>query len=387
MQSFRARLTPFIVLLLLAQQLPARTPGVPEFRQALPGYKFQFPRDHASHARYRTEWWYYTGHLQGQAGRSFGYQLTFFRMALLPALQNRKSKWATRDVILAHLALTDETNGKFYFCDRAGRAVLNLAGAETIAQSATPAIWLDDWRMSFSGRKGEFQSMWARGKSVSTSTDEEEFGLRLTQALLKPPAVHGIDGVSQKSPGRGQASHYYSMTRLATRGTVSIGGENFAVTGESWFDHEFGTNQMAENQVGWDWFSLQLNDGRELMLYRMRLRDGGTDPYSSGTIVDRDGTTRHLKVGDFNLESLATWKSAESGANYPARWRISVPSEAIELEVEPTVANQELNTKRSTQITYWEGSIRAKGTQRGQAVEAKGYVELTGYAEALGGVF
>jgi predicted secreted hydrolase len=250
--------------------------GAAAYRLALPGYKYAFPRDHASHPAFSTEWWYYTGHLRTRDGRRFGYELTFFRQALAPQIPKRASQWATRDIIFAHFAITDEAKRKFYFTDRIARSAAGIAGAGT----KTPRIWLGDWDLRFSG--GE-QTM----RALGASDDSTRFGLELTQTPQKAPIIHGENGVSQKAKGRGRASHYYSFTRLSTRGTLRIGNERFQVSGQSWFDHEFGSNQLAAGQVGWDWFSLQLEDGRELMLYRMRLRGGGTDPYSSGTLVER----------------------------------------------------------------------------------------------------
>jgi predicted secreted hydrolase len=345
------------------------------YRLSLPGYKYSFPRDHAAHPEYLTEWWYYTGHLQSRNGRRFGYQITFFRQALTPRLKNRRSKWAVRDIIFAHLALTDETTGKFYFSDRISRAALGLAGAET----KTPHVWINDWMLRF---RDNMQTT----RAASTH-DGTAFALDLSQQSLKPSVIHGENGVSQKTAGRGRASHYYSFTRLSTRGAVRIGDERFAVTGQSWFDHEFGSNQLGKNQAGWDWFSLQLADGSELMLYRLRLRGGASDPYSSGTLVEKSGRARHLTLQEFRIEPLGTWRSPASGGRYPARWRLTLPRQGIELDVTPTVANQELNTRGSIDVTYWEGSVRVRGTQRGTPLSGVGYVELTGYARDFNRTF
>ena len=349
------------------------------FRAALPGYKFQFPRDHAAHPDYATEWWYYTGHLQAQNGRKFGYQLTFFRVGLSPKSQKRKSKWATGEVILGHFAITDEDKNRFLFCDRASRAAAGLAGAQT----QTPRVWLGNWSVRFAGRK---QWIKADGKNRNDSRGVR-FSLSLEQIPLKAPVAHGEKGVSQKSAGIGQASHYYSFSKLQTRGVLKIGDESFAVAGQSWFDKEWGSNQLAKNQIGWDWFSLQLRDGRELMLYQMRLQGGKIDSFSSGTIIERDGRARHLKRSDFQISPLATWKSPVTKADYPSKWRVVLPRERIELTIEPTVAAQELLTARSTNISYWEGSVRAVGTQRGKQIGGNGYVELTGYSAPFRGTF
>jgi predicted secreted hydrolase len=353
----------------------AQTPQT-SFRAALPGYKFSFPRDHGSHGAFQTEWWYYTGHLKSKSGRRFGYQLTFFRTALVPAIGKRTSKWAVRDVMFAHFAISDINGRRFFNTDRISRKILNLAGADE-AGAPSPRIWIGDWTLRFGGASGERQTMRAAGTSNGTA-----FSLSLTQRQLKPPVIQGTNGVSQKSAGAGRASHYYSLTRLASSGTVQIGGETFAVTGQSWFDHEFGSNQMSKNQTGWDWFSLQLSDGRELMLYQLRLSGGRIEPYSSGTLVEKDGRARHLKLSEFQIQSLATWRSPRSGGVYPAKWRVRVPRENIDLTITPSLADQELNTKRGARFDYWEGSVDVTGTQSGQ-----GYVELTGYSRPMGGTF
>ena len=356
-----------------------------KFESAVPGYKFSFPRDHNSHANYATEWWYFTGHLRAKNGRRFGYQATWFRTALAPQIQ-RKSGWATRDIQFAHMALTDESGRQFFFTDRIGRAVLGLNGATTNAKN--PKIWIGDWKLNFSGATGQYQNFSVRCVSDSNATKGQNFSLNLKQIALKPPAIQGENGVSQKSAGAGRASHYYSYTRLQTRGTVQIGDEKFAVDGQSWFDHEFGSSQLDKNQVGWDWFSLQLSDGRELMLYQLRLKNGAIEPLSSGTIIEKNGRTRHLKRRDFRLTPLSFWTSQATGARYPARWKIEIPAEKLVLQSTPTIENQELRPRRSgLDLSYWEGSVEANGTHNGRPVSARGYVEMTGYARAFRGTF
>jgi predicted secreted hydrolase len=193
--------------------------------------------------------------------------------------------------------------------------------------------------------------------------------------------VHGTNGISQKGSAVGQASHYYSFTRLATAGTLTIGKESFNVTGTSWMDHEFGSADLDKNLVGWDWFSLQLDNQRELMLYRLRRADGSADPVSSGTLIDREGRGQHLSIGDFTLAPTSYWTSPTSKARYPQRWRLTIPSQQLSLELAPLMAEQELSTTGSTQVTYWEGAIKATGTAQGKPIHGQGYMELTGYAE------
>lgn len=376
----------FLAVLLFLH--PRRISGAPEqkrFRLALPGYSFSFPRDHGSHPPFATEWWYYTGHLKAEDGRRFGYQLTWFRSALSPEVR-RRSAWATRDIFFAHFALTDETGRRFFFSDKIGRGALGLAGATS--GSALPRIFIGDWVLRFNGRKGERQSIKASAKSDASATKDQEFSLNLNQINLKNPAVQGVNGVSQKSSGRGQASHYYSLTRLQTTGTLTIDGQKMKVSGQSWFDHEFGSSQLGKDQVGWDWFSLQLDDGRELMLYQLRLKNGRVEPLSSGTLVEKDGRTRHLRLADFRLTPLSTWKSPETGATHPLRWKVELPRLKLQLEVSTPVENQELRPRRSgLRLSYWEGSIRAKGSQSGRPIEAVGYLEMTGYASAFRSTF
>jgi predicted secreted hydrolase len=237
-----------------------------EFRPALPGYQYSFPRDHNSHPEFATEWWYYTGHLTSRDGRKWGYQLTWFRTALAPEIK-RKSKWATRDIMFAHFALTDENGKRFFFTDKIGRANIGLSKAD--AKSLTPRIWCENWKLQFSGKKGEFQAFEAKGVSDALGTKATTFAINLNVHSSKPPVINGINGVSQKSTGVGRASHYYSYTDLDSKGTITVGDEKFEVTGKSWLDREWGSSQLAKNQVGWDWFSLRLSDGRQLMLYRI----------------------------------------------------------------------------------------------------------------------
>lgn len=377
MQAFRV----FLCLLLL----PSCSHAAEKFKLAVPPYTFQFPRDHNSHPAYSTEWWYYTGHLQTKDGRKFGYQLTWFRTSLAPAIK-RQSAWAARDLMFAHFALTDENGQQFYFTDRIGRANLGLNGAD--ANSKTPRIWCGDWVLKFGGVTGEKQTIRARGVSDAKATSGQDFALDLSQITLKPPIINGENGVSQKSAGRGRASHYYSYTRLKTSGTLVIGNERLSVTGQSWFDHEYGSNQIDKSQVGWDWFSLQLSDGRELMVFQLRLKNGQTEPLSSGTLIDKSGKSRHLKLADFRLAQLSRWKSPATGATYPATWRVTLPREKLNLLVTPAVANQELRPSRTgANLAYWEGSVIARGTQNGRALNGVGYLEMTGYASAFGQSF
>ncbi|HEX5646038.1 MAG TPA: lipocalin-like domain-containing protein [Nitrospira sp.] len=341
------------------------------FEQAAAGYRYEFPRDHGSHPSYRTEWWYYTGHLQTKTGRLFGYELTFFRRAVSPEdIKTQPSQWTVSHLYLAHFAVTDVAGRRFHFSEKLSRAGLGKAGAEESRLYA----WIDDWRADAQPAPNGMHTLFARDGTAT---------LDLQLLPAKPLVVHGRDGISRKGAGEGNATHYYSFTRLETTGSVTIGTERFEVTGTSWMDHEFGSTDLGSDLAGWDWFSIQLDDRSELMLYRLRRKDGGSDLESSGTVVLPDGKTRHLSVSDIRIESTGTWTSRESKAVYPSTWRIAVPSMDLALEVMPLLADQELRTSRSTQVTYWEGAVSVSGIKQGRSVKGQGYVELTGYAERI----
>lgn len=341
------------------------------FQPATAGYRYEFPRDHGSHPSYRTEWWYYTGHLRSKTGRSFGFELTFFRRGVSPEdIKTLPSKWSLHHIYLAHFAVTDITGKRFHFSEKLSREGLGKAGAD----ESRLRVWIDKWRAEAEPDSAGVHTLVAHDETHSLA-------LRLEPA--KPPVAHGAAGISQKGKDVSQASHYYSFTRLSTTGRLTIDGEQFEVSGTSWMDHEFGSGPLGDDQVGWDWFSIQLEDNTELMLYRMRLKDGSYDLASSGTVISSDGSPQHLEVTDFQIESTATWTSPESKATYPAKWRLKFPSRDLVLDVVPLVADQELRTSRSTMVSYWEGAVAVTGTKRGQPVKGQGYVELTGYTERL----
>lgn len=333
------------------------------YRPAVAGWTYVFPRDHGSHPAFATEWWYYTGHLRNDAGRTYGYELTFFRVGVSPHGENRKSAWAVRDVYMAHLAVTDEATGTFAYFDELSRGSLGDASAAV----GRLAVHLGTW----SARE--------KDGAVLLKGVRNGYGVEISAVPIKPPAIHGEEGISRKGPGVGEASHYYSLTRMKTVGRVCIAGKWTDVQGESWFDHEFGSAALSAAQVGWDWFGLQMDDGTEAMLYLMRGTNGKPDGYSSGTLIDASGKTIHLKVGDFHVETLAHWHSDASGANYPSKWRIRIPQTGWDVTVEPTVADQELRTARSTGVTYYEGSASVLGRVWDKPASGKAYVELTGY--------
>jgi len=211
--------------------------------------------------------------------------------------------------------------------------------------------------------------------------NEEDCEINLTLAPLKSEVIHGIDGISQKGPSTGNASHYYSLCRLDTSGQIVVGGESFEVTGLSWMDHEFGTSFLDDEQIGWDWFSIQLEDGRDLMLFEIRRKDGSVDPRSSGTLIESDGAPIHLGHEEFSLLPLQKWQSSASGATYPIGWAVEVPRFGLHLDVTAAVEDQELRTPESTGVTYWEGSVTTEGRFGDKKVRGRGYLEMTGYAD------
>jgi predicted secreted hydrolase len=363
-------------LLFFASSLMVAMPGLavdtePEFRLAAEGYRYAFPRDHGSHEEFRTEWWYYTGQLTAKDGRPFGYQLTFFRRGM-PREQTKTlpSQWAVTQLYLAHFAVSDLNKGRFHVAEKMSRAGLGKAGAA----SDRLHVWIDRWSAESPSAVPGTQTLHAA---------DGDLAIQFTVSPEKPLVLHGANGLSRKGAGVGQASHYYSFTRLATTGTLTVGNESFDVTGTSWMDHEFGSADLADDLVGWDWFCLQLDDQRELMLYRLRRTDGSADPASSGTVIDRDGRGHHLLIGDFTLEPTSYWTSPASKAHYPQRWRLTIPSLQLSLELVPRMAEQELSTTHSTQVHYWEGAIETTGTVEGKPIHGQGYMELTGYAERI----
>jgi predicted secreted hydrolase len=339
----------------------------PTYQLALPGRKISFPADHYSHPDFKTEWWYYTGHLETDSGKRYGYQVTFFRFGVRDRQKQMKEQPLFTELYMAHFALSDIAEKKFAFQERINRGYNDKAGAATDRYR----VWNEDWQVEGDDKNHRIQ------------VSDRGTALRLTLKSLKPPVLHGLNGLSQKGEGEGRASYYYSLTRMQSDGEVTINGKKEKVRGLSWMDHEFGSNQLREDQVGWDWFSLQLDNQTELMLYLIRRKDGTADPYSSGTLVRADGTIKHLALKDFRIAVVDRWKSPKSGANYPMKWKVSIPFEELELEITPAFQDQELITNRSTRVTYWEGAAKINGTIRSRPITGNGYVEMTGYAGKL----
>jgi predicted secreted hydrolase len=343
-----------------------------EWKQAIGPHGWNFPRDHGSHPEYKTEWWYFTGNLSDTTGSHYGYQLTFFRQGIQYKLGKPSGPWDIRDVYLGHFALADSGKRKFQYAERISRSGPGLAGAS----AGNLDVWLLDW------------SARMKKSTIALKARHGQMELDLTLIPKQPLVFHGQNGLSRKGPGEGQASYYTSFTHLETKGFLKTSSNNrIAVKGRSWFDQEFGSNQLTAEQKGWDWFSLYLSDGRDLMIYLLRRKDGSIEPASSGTLIETDGKTRHLNLSEISVQVMEHWKSTRSGGHYPSRWRIKIPSSEIDITIVPYLADQELDTKGSTGVTYWEGAVSGQGTSRNKSINCQGYAELTGYAGSLGSLF
>ena len=355
------------------ESLPAAAPAE-GFARATEPNAIEFPRDLGPHDDYQTEWWYYTGNLATADGRPFGFQFTIFRRALAPPLDTEfsgknsvsGSGWRSNQVYLAHFTISDIGGDEFYPAERFSRGAAGLAGA----QAAPYRVWLEDWSVEEVG-PGQVR--------LRAQTNEAALDLTLTETL--PPVLHGDGGLSQKGPEPGNASYYYSIVQQQAAGTVSIAGQPLDVTGLAWKDHEWSTSALSAGAIGWDWFSLQLDNGGALMLFEIRRADGTREATSAGSYIAPDGTVTHLDLGDWTLEVTDTWTSPTSGGEYPAGWRIVVPSIGLELEGRPLMPNQELNVS----TVYWEGAVEFSGTLDGAPIKATGYIEMTGYAGSMEG--
>jgi predicted secreted hydrolase len=362
-----------LALLFLLQTASPGAVSARNWKQATGQRSWSFPKDHGVHPDYRTEWWYFTGNLVDDKGGKYGYQLTFFRQGIRREINGSPNAWSVADIYLAHFAVADINRKAFWFSEQTSRTGPGLAGARPDA--------MDVWCLNWSARMD-------KGR-IFLEASREDVQLKLELMASKQPVFHGEKGLSKKGALPGQASWYYSFTDLQTKGTLrtKASKKQMAVSGTSWFDQEFGSNQLAEGQVGWDWFALHLSDGRDLMLYMMRKKDGAVEPSSSGTLIEKDGRTRHLKLAEISLDVLDYWKSHRSGARYPARWRITIPSADLKLDVFPLISDQELDTAASTGVVYYEGAIAGAGQSLRTSVSCEGYVEMTGYAGSLGGIF
>jgi predicted secreted hydrolase len=357
-----------LVFLALTGYSSTQAQEAPIFRPAEPGYAYEFPRDHFSHDDFRIEWWYYTGNLESAEGDRFGYQLTFFRVALEGTKKiANPSKWKIGQIYFAHMTVTDITGKKFHFFERINRKGLNNAGAK----SDRLLVWNEDWVLT------------NRGKAHRLKALESGTGVDLKLIPVKDMMFHGKEGISRKGEREGNASHYFSYTQMRTTGKVFIQGKAYEVTGTSWMDREFSSDQLNPNLTGWDWFSLKLDNNTEIMLYQLRRKDGTVDSFSSGTLVTANSASRHLVKDDFSVEVTGDWTSKKTKITYPAGWVVSLADSDTRLKIQPDLDDQELSNLRSISGSYWEGSVSIEGTYEGRPVKGKGYVELVGYGKPL----
>jgi predicted secreted hydrolase len=347
---------------------PESTAPADPWQRAIGPWSWLFPRDHGAHLNFKTEWWYFTGNLSDSQHRPFGYQLTIFRQGVQFKPAQPTSKWAARDFYFGHFTISDLAANKFHVGERVTRGALGEAKAAPDRMDVALGPW------TIQQDADEQMHLAARAPGMAIDFAEHP---------LKPLVLEGVGGLSQKANGVGEASYYYSYPRLDTSGKLRVGDKTYDVTGLSWFDHEFSTSSLGKDQVGWDWFCIQLENHEEIMLYAMRDKSGAMDPNSEGTWVKADGTSERLLPGSFSIEKQGTWVSPGSGAIYPAGWHIVVPGHGADLIVSPAMADQELRLTRMGALDYWEGACTIEGTVAGAAAKGVGYTELTGYTGAL----
>lgn len=372
MTTSRGTVSGLLALLAIVASAPL-VAATTAWRPAAPDYGWSFPRDHWARPGYRTEWWYLTGHLVAadEPTRRFGYQFTFFRVGLLDRRPDGPSTWHTANLVMGHAAVSDFADRRHRFGELLYRETPLLGGFgrfpdPRIAWSRAPAGTDGTWTLDWNGAAFD----------VAVTDRAQGFAFRLATRPAKPLVFQGPSGFSRKGEGPTAASLYYSFTRLHTEGTLALDGRSRAVRGQSWMDKEFGSGQLGERQVGWDWFSLQLSDGRELMLYLLRDRQGAVD-FARGTLVAASGAPRYLEPGEWRVRATATWKSPATGTTYPARWSLEVPAEGLTLDLVPELPDQENRSRLVRGLHYWEGAVTVRGADG--APLGLGYVELVGY--------
>ena len=343
--------------------------GVPAgdtYARAFDPIDFEFPRDHGPHPEFRTEWWYYTGNLNDAEGGDYGYQLTFFRSALTPGMPARASDLASNQIYMAHFAMTDGQRGEHESFERFSRGAGSLAGAQ-----GEPSFkaWLEDWSAT------EVEPGVVR-LQASADGQQGDVAIDLTLRETRPPVLQGKHGLHQKGQEPGNASYYYSLTGIVSSGVITSAGRTIPVTGTSWMDHEFGTSALSTNATGWDWFSIQLDNGAVLMLYVIRTTDGSR-PEVEGSLAWPDGRQEVLTGEDFTLSASGQWTSERTGVSYPSGWHVTLPAHNAKLTLKPLISDQEMDVS----FVYWEGAIDVDGSWGSEAVSGRGYVELTGYGE------
>lgn len=336
------------------------------------GYPFKFPRDHGSHPGFKIEWWYLTGNLSDNNGNEFGYQLTIFRNQLTnDGLQsNPNSKLTLEQLYIGHFAISNIT-------EQDHREQLKLARPALGGVSASEEhmnIQVHDWKIV----QNEKDMI-----SIAASS-EKGMELRLELEPEKDFVIHGEDGIHLKTNNEKNASHYISFTRLKSNGSVKWDGVNYNVSGLSWMDHEFGSSWLDSEDEGWDWMAIQLDNEIDLMIYRIRRKDGSSNPYAIGSLVEKDGTLIELPFSEYTMTTVRYWKSDESKAEYPVEWEVEIPKYNAVLNVSARFDNQEMNLGGDDAAsTYWEGAIGINGTWQGQETTGKGYLEMVGYSQAM----
>ncbi len=323
---------------------------------------FIFPQDHGAHPEYRIEWWYFTGNVQTKTKRKFGYELTFFRFALTPEQIKTPSAWRDNQMYMAHFAVTDVESNKFYVNEQTSRAGNGLAGAS----SGHYHVWLNDWKA---------EAIKGNDSNIQLTAKSDDFSISLQLQAKKKIALQGIEGLSQKSPEPGNASYYYSYTRMQTTGQIQIKQTSYKINGISWMDREWSSSALSKKQVGWDWFALQLSDNSELMFYQLRQKDGSISTNSSGAVFFANESKTDLNLSDIKIKVIGQWKSPHTQINYPSKWQLLIPKLELDLIVTPLIKDQELNVR----YRYWEGAVDVTGEKQGQVIQGQGYVELTGY--------
>jgi len=371
-----AALSAVSALLLAAANAADPAPTAGTWQRAIGPWTWSFPRDHGAHPNFKSEWWYFTGNLkETSTGRPFGYQLTIFRQGVQLNPAQKNSKWAVRDFYFGHFTISDIAKNEFHVAEKVSRGALGEAHAETGLMDVAIGPWsIENW---------SFASKVSTTERYGLQAKDGDMALALEVSTSKPPALEGVNGLSQKATGAGNASYYYSFSRLTTSGKITLAGKTYDVSGLSWFDHEFSTSSLGSDEVGWDWFCVQLGNNEEIMLYALRDKSGAIDPSSEGTLIKSDGTTERLQPGSFTIAKTGSWKSPHSGATYPAGWHITIPGHRADLTITPAMADQELNLDKMGKLAYWEGACTVTGRVGDADVKGVGYTELTGYSGAL----
>jgi len=351
---FRLTLGLMLIAFLLA---PLSLASEGEFRSVGPNISMGWPEALWAHPEYGLEWWYFTGHISD--GREwFGFELTFFRVGI--SREPARDPFSIRDVYIAHFALSDIGSKTFSHFERSSRGAFQEAGA----LAGRFKVWNGGWLA-----EGD-------GDEIRLKASEGDISLDLILSPEKPPVRHGHDGYSQKGGQAGDASYYLSLTRLSVEGTIGLWGVTKGVAGRAWMDREISTPIKKSEVAGWDWFGVQLDDGRDLMIYRIYRKDGDLSPFSAGTLVAPGGEATALDSEEFQARPLSSWESPRTGIAYDVRWELDIPGEGLKLKVAALIDGQELATRKSTGNSYWEGACIVSGTDKGAEVSGRAYLEM-----------